>query len=63
MSEEKKAAPRSAKVAEKPKATVVSNVYGPMHNPFTGQDFDGETETTIDSWVQSQIDAGKLKLC
>jgi len=46
-----------------PKLTKVRTVYGLMVHPFTSQVFDGEAETTIDSWVNSQIEAGKMQLC
>ena len=35
-----------------------------LRHPYTGQEFAGETEIeTIDSWVQSQLDANKLVQC
>lgn len=44
-------------------AVKVQTVYGQMVHVVTGKVFDGETDIdAIDSWVQAQIDAGKLKL-
>lgn len=40
---------------------LLRTVHGPMVHPFTNVVFNGEPKPAeIDSWVQSQIDAGKM---
>lgn len=52
------------KTTTKPsKVTKVKPVHGKMVHTLTGQEFKAETTvelTEVDSWVQSQIDAGKM---
>ena len=44
-----------------PKKLTVTPVFGPMHHPYMKIQIEGETFVPeIDSWLQSQIDAGKL---
>ena len=44
------------------KPTKVKAVHGKMVHTLTGQVFnhDQETEVVVDSWIQSQLDAGKM---
>lgn len=44
------------------KTTKVKAVHGKMVHTITSQVFnpDQETEVVVDSWIQSQLDAGKL---
>lgn len=39
---------------------TVAPVYGPMHHPFQNLRIEGFTEVEMDSWVEVQIEAGKL---
>lgn len=52
------------KTTTKPaKVTKVQPVHGKMVHTLTGQVFPAETQVElaqVDSWVQSQIDAGKM---
>lgn len=41
---------------------TVAPVYGPMHHPFQNLRIEGMTEVEMDSWVEVQIEAGKLTL-
>jgi len=63
------AKPGVENAAKYPKATqrvLVCGVHGNMENPFTHDKFEhagkGTPLTEIDGWVQSQIDAGKLRV-
>lgn len=38
----------------------VTPVYGAMHHPFQNTRIEGETLVEMDSWVECQIEAGKL---
>ena len=58
---------RPKKVAEseqQPQTTkvTVAPVFGPMHHPFQNLRIEGFTEVEMDSWVEVQIEAGKLTL-
>ena len=55
-------APAVAKtVTPTSKSAYVTPVYGAMYNPHQGIHINGRTLVPeIDSWSQSQIDAGKL---
>ena len=45
------------------KKIAVHTLHGRMVHVLTGEVFDGVTEVKeVDSWLQAQIDAGKLKL-
>lgn len=45
------------------KKLVVCPVYGSMVHVLTGVVYDGATEVKeVDSWLQSQIDSGKMTL-
>lgn len=59
MSNEKPELPKRAPKAEK--KPVIVCLVGTMHHLFTNQVFDARgIEHEIDSFVQTQIDAGKL---
>lgn len=67
MTEAAKAPEKDEKPAAKApakKTVTVFPVYGPMHDPETGVDYTGEGVEVekIDPWVQSQIDAKKLRI-
>lgn len=66
MTEAAKAPEKDEKpVAKAAKKTLmVFPVYGPMHDPETGVDYTGEGVPVerIDPWVQSQIEAKKLRV-
>lgn len=56
-------APAAAKAAAT-KAQRIFPVYGVMHDPETGvtYDFEGVEVEKVDPWVQSQIDAKKMRV-
>ena len=58
-----KAPPPAAKAAAK-KAQRIFPVYGMMHDPETGvtYNFEGVEVEKIDPWVQSQLDAKKMRV-
>ncbi len=65
----KKAAPAAAETPVAPATPKVETakfitVTGARFiHPFTQTVFDGRpTEATLDSWIQSQIDAGKMRV-
>ncbi len=48
-------------VKSEPAKLTVTPVHGPMYHPFMKIRIEGETFVPeIDSWLRSQIDAGKL---
>lgn len=48
---------------KKAKQIYVETVYGPMHHLLKDFKIEGTTPVDeIDTWLQAQIDAGKLKL-
>ena len=49
-----------AKKAKAPKVVTVTPVYGAMHHPFQNVRIDGPTLVEMDSWIEVQIEAGKL---
>lgn len=53
----------AAKAAAK-KAQRIFPVYGVMHDPETGvtYDFEGVEVEKVDPWVQSQLDAKKMRV-
>lgn len=49
------------KETKKQKKIVIQPVYGPMHHMIKDYPINGITEVLeIDSWLQAQIDAGKI---
>ena len=64
MTEQTKPMKPEAKVEAKGSIKSISAVYGRMVDPNTGETFDSIPRVAgpITSWVQCQIDAGKLKI-
>lgn len=55
--------PKAAPVETKAEAKLVTAVFGRMVHPYTHQVFDQGKETkvwNVDSWLEVQIEAGKL---
>lgn len=60
MSEDVKQ-PKAKEPKAAPKKILVNPVYGRMVHMHTAQEINGVTEVPeIDSWLQAQIDAGKI---
>ena len=60
MSEDVKQ-PKAKEPKAQPKVIRVQPVYGRMVHMHTAQEINGVTEVPeIDSWLQAQIDAGKI---
>lgn len=54
-------APKAESLKQEPKKIIVRPVYGRMVHVITNQEIVDITEVPeIDSWLQAQIDAGKI---
>ena len=54
----------AAQAEQAKRKITVTPVYGPMHHLLLDVRIEGPTEfDEIDSFLQAQIDAGKLRLC